>query len=141
MKVLFICTGNTCRSPMAETILRKKAEERNLNCEVSSCGLQVIPGSVMSENAKNALAACGYSAGDFKSRQGGREFYAEADLIVCMTPLHKYYVSGYKNVYTVAEITGGKDVSDPYGSCIDEYISCLRELETACDAIIEKFYI
>ena len=138
MKVVFICTGNTCRSPMAEAVMRKKASDEGLkDLTVTSCGLQVVPQSKMSENSKRALIKKGYSAFDREALQVTKEELKDADLIVCMTPMHKYYVKDYGRALTVSEITGGRDVPDPYGSDQKKYDECLAEIENMCDALIK----
>ena len=139
MRVAFVCTGNTCRSPMAEVVMREKARAAGLNdLTVLSCGLQVVPMSTMSENSKKALLFKGYSVSDRVAVQASKEQLKGADLIVCMTPMHKYYVKDYGKAVTVSEITGGRDVPDPYGSDQQKYDECLCEIENMCDVLINK---
>lgn len=69
-KILFVCGGNTCRSPMAEAIIRHLLKQNNIeDIEVASCGIAAADGWPMSENARKALQSLDVEPHRHKSRQ------------------------------------------------------------------------
>lgn len=91
MKILFVCTGNTCRSPMAEHLFRNMAEKEKLNVEVRSAGISAYIGSPASKKAVEALKEKGVQA-SHKSRPLNKEMIDWADLVLTMTESHKQLV-------------------------------------------------
>ncbi len=107
MRILFVCTGNTCRSPMAEAILRKIAQDEELEVEVRSAGVSAVDGSPASSQAIQVLKEKGIKH-SHRSRMIQPDQVEWADLVLAMTRTHKYFViseypESVEKVYTLKE--------------------------------------
>lgn len=138
-KILFVCTGNTCRSPMAECILKQKAKQAGVKLRVSSAGLAADPGCSISPNAAAALRTLGYPVPRHKARQLTAEMLNKFNLTLTMTAAHKNALGGGKNLMTLGEFTGLGDIPDPYGGDLAVYLATAQMLERACDIILDMF--
>ncbi|WP_088293223.1 low molecular weight protein arginine phosphatase [Bacillus mycoides] len=140
-RVLFVCTGNTCRSPMAEALLRHYGEGK---FEVQSAGVFAYPGSDVSIHAKEALAEKGIVI-DHAAQQVNDTLVEWADIVVTMTENHKQTVLGYypsveKKLDTLYGLTKGisKDISDPFGGSLSIYKETLEEMEKLVQTLLKK---
>lgn len=133
MRVLLLCTGNTCRSPMAEALLRGLAPD----LEVRSAGVSALPDVEASPHARSVLADRGLDLEEHRARRLGDPELEWADVILAMTEAHRSAVLRRHprfagKVFTLRSYGGGVgDIADPYGGTREEYEQTARELEEA----------
>lgn len=138
-KITFVCTGNTCRSPMAEIILKSKLKLAGVkDIKVTSAGLNAKDGDKINPKSMQALKLMGLKAYSFRSKNLTEKLIKSSDMIICMTGTHKLYLAGEKNVYSMHEITGLGDIADPYGQDVGVYIKTSHEIEDGCNILLKK---
>ncbi len=132
MKIIFVCTGNTCRSPMAEGYL-KSLDIKGL--EVVSRGLQA--GGSVSENSVAAMRDMGIDISGHIPQNLIREEIGNADIIICMTATHKAILesAGVKADIRVL----GCGISDPFGGDIDSYIAARNDIINEIDRMMSGY--
>lgn len=153
-KIVFVCTGNTCRSPMAEAAFADEIRKKGLPAVVSSAGLRVSPNERdLNENAVLALQKNGLSLPYFSSTSLTKETLLNADVIICMTRAQSDTLKSARkritaekgrtrvrnNVFCYAELTG-EDIPDPYGKDVEEYINTFNKITAAFIKIEEKWF-
>ena len=141
MNILFVCTGNTCRSAMAAAIMNKIAMETGLDVRIDSAGIFACEGQRASENAVIAAAEMGADLSEHRSKQINEELISASDIILTMTEAHKQMLLplAKDKVYTLLEYASlDGDVKDPYGGDLDVYRECAGEIYSALLKINEK---
>ncbi len=129
--VVFVCTGNTCRSPMAEGMFNFSGK----NAIAISAGLCVTD-NVAEEKAIKTAAELGADIKNHMPRQIEFDMIENADLVITMTKSHKQSLPDRENIYTLAELAGeNTDVADPYGGDIEVYRKCGKQIKCFIEKI------
>ena len=141
MNILFVCTGNTCRSPMAAAIFNKIAVEKDLLVRIESAGIFANEGECASANAINAVKAFGIDLSSHRTKRINAELLDNSDLVLTMTASHKMVLEQYlgDKVYTLCEFAGEDgDIPDPYGGDLEEYKLCADKIYKVLLKVAEK---
>ncbi|MFD2166656.1 low molecular weight protein-tyrosine-phosphatase [Thalassotalea euphylliae] len=146
--ILFVCMGNICRSPTAEAVFRKKAQEKGVSLEIDSAG---TTGAHVREKpdhrSQKAGAARGYSFDGIKSRKVTERDFSHFDLILAMdnynvSELEKVAPEEYKHKIALfldfASNYDEKEVPDPYYGGAGGFKYVLDLVEDASDGLIQK---
>ena len=155
-KILFICTGNTCRSCMAEGILKSFIEgdsQLKMNFSSSSAGIHAYVGDCASANAVKVLAdEWGIDLSSHRSKPADLQTLKDAYLILTMTKGHKDALLSAlpdlkPKIFTLSEYAYSdnpsckgsdftKDISDPFGMPVDVYKKCAYEIYEAVKRLV-----
>ncbi len=135
-KIVFVCTGNTCRSPMAEIVFNFDYCDSGYVAE--SAGL-AADGAPMSENALDALFDEGYRVkGQHLSRPLSKDVIESADIIVGISSSHAMQIVMANPEYAAKVYCMPFDIADPYGRSLEVYKACLWDIKKALAIIAES---
>lgn len=143
INILFVCTGDTCRSTMASAIMKSKIKTlgfKNLSC--SSAGLFVGKELNINENAKKALKRMSVKIPRHKATQLTEEKIKKYKYVLTMTDDQKQTILNrfpyFTNVYSLADFVGAEQIADPYGKGESEYFNVARYLDVVTNRVIER---
>ena len=139
--ILFICTANICRSPVAEGLLRRRLAEEGLSdWTVSSAGTWAQLQRGAASTSIELLAERGIDIGDHRAREVTRQAVETADLILCMEAGHAEalrveFPEAAERIYRLSEMAGAKEnIKDPYGGPYQGYVRMVDELAELIEA-------
>ena len=144
-RVLFVCTGNICRSPVAQFLAERLAREAGLPLRASSAGTEAELGHDMEPGARRALVARGVKGVSHLAVQLEEALCADADQIYALTRGHRATIvsrfpAHAAKVAVLREAAGlpAPDVADPYGESDAVYEECARNIEEALKILIRR---
>jgi protein-tyrosine phosphatase len=144
-KMLFVCTGNICRSPFAHYLAEHLAKEAGIPVSIESAGTMGEVGLDMEPGAVKALAARGLKGLSHSARQLDEGMLSRADVVYALTGRHRDWISSHfpahaAKVSVLREAAGlpDGDVADPYGLSDDEYETCAARIEEALKILIRR---
>lgn len=146
-KIMFICTGNICRSAMADSLMKKLAKDNNKEIEVYSCGIFAEDGDMPTFNAIEAIKEYGVDLKLHRATNIRNSKIEDMDIILCATVSHKNNVINmYPNlkdkIFTIKEYANydknDLDIPDPWGYDIETYRFCASTINKCLDIIINK---
>jgi protein-tyrosine-phosphatase len=145
VNVVFVCTGNTCRSPLAEALARRAAQQRGIDATFASAGI----GAALGSPATDGAILVGLERDVDLSRHRSRPLLPAAitndTIILAMASAH---VAGIRSIAPRARVylldeygshgSSSHQVADPYGGDLDDYRKAADTIETMLDAVFER---
>lgn len=146
LRILVVCTGNLCRSPMAAVYLSHRLRQWQVPHEVQSAGIMAWPDRPASELARQVVASSGLSLDGHRSRPLTAELVVAADWVLVMEPWHRAWIARHfpehaaKTVLLGTFVDGADDsvIPDPYGEDQAAYVLVWNLLRHALDAWLDN---
>ena len=151
IKIMYICTGNICRSAMAHAMLEKEIENKKLEnkIKVFSCGTLAEDGEHASYNAIEAMEYYNIDLRLHRAVNIKNSKIKEMDIILCATRKHKIFVTqNYpelkEKIFTIKEFANSGidendlDISDPWGYGMPTFLECAKEINVSIEKTIDK---
>ena len=135
--IAFVCTGNTCRSPMAEGIFNKRAEEKGLDVRAVSFGLAAVPGLTPSDKAVEVCREIGVDISGHRTHFIYDFQIGELEKFYCMSLGHMTILTQSVGIPEDKVVLLG--VVDPYGGTLDTYRMCRDVLAGCVEELIASY--
>ena len=137
MKILFVCTGNSCRSPMAELYFNHLARKHNTTLSASSAGIYANDGGMISRAADGVMRELGIETAEFRSTAFTPKRAQSYDLMIGMTRTHaammRHIVPGLRD--KIRTLIPNEDVPDPFGGTIEDYKAVFNFMKPFIDQL------
>lgn len=139
VKVLFVCTGNICRSPTAHGVLRDKARAAGLDIVVDSAGTHAHVDCAPDRRSQSAAKARGYDLSGLRARQVRHDDFENFDMILCMDQGHVLTLQKFvpAQFHGKIRLFDERDVGDPYYGSGDGFERVLDQIEVAADRLLD----
>jgi protein-tyrosine-phosphatase len=146
MRLLFVCTGNTCRSPLAEALARREAIERGLSdIEVASAGTSAWDGAPASDGALLVALERNLDLSGHRAQQLTRELVQRNDVVLAMGPHHRERaeaLGGEGKTHLLSAFASGaavdRAINDPFGGDLENYRETLHELQREIRRLFDR---
>ena len=143
--ILFVCTANICRSPVATGVLRDRLQRKGMESwTVVSAGTWALHARPAASNSVLVLADQGIDISQHQARMVGKKLLAEADLVLCMEighveALRAEFPQAAGKIYLLSEMVGKHySIADPYGGSLAQYRHMADEITTIIDEGFER---
>jgi protein-tyrosine-phosphatase len=139
--VVFVCSGNICRSPLAEAMAAAALRDAGVDAFVISCGTVALTGQPAERGARDEAAGLGLSLDQHRAQSVTRELINDAALVVGVTDRHRDHLRQFfplerAKIVSFDDLTGLGDIADPYGGGRTDYRMVREQLEEGMPKIV-----
>lgn len=143
-KILVVCTGNSCRSPMAEGFLKKELKQED-GFEIVSAGTSAMEGLSPTQPAIDVMKEEAIDISAYRSKPFSKDLIESSGLILAMANMHREFILNImpevrNKIYLYKEFAGGEnqDIEDPIGKPLAVYKNVKEEIKKSTEGIVNK---